>query len=244
MRQREIGCAKLVRRVATRWLGWIVRARTAAAWNVYPEGETSTVKYTELVDRLVARGVLRTPAIAGAFREVCREYFLPDDVVEWAGADQPLPIGHGQTNSQPYTVAFMFELLQPEAGQNVLDVGCGSGWTTALLAEIVGAGGSVIGTERIQELVQYARIRIQNLEIENTSIIHTPVTLGCPEKAPFDRILVSAASPEIPSQLVDQLVTGGIMVIPVRHSIFKIRKTAQGTHCEEHPGFSFVPLIY
>ena len=202
------------------------------------------MKYLELVDRLVARGVLRTPTIARAFREVRREYFLPDNVVEWAGADEPLPIGHGQTNSQPYTVAFMFELLQPEAGQEILDVGCGSGWTTALLAGIVGAGGSVVGTERIEELVQFARDRIDNLGVENASIIHTPVALGCPKEAPFDRILVSAASPEVPSQLVDQLANDGIMVIPVRHSIFKVRKTAQGIHCEEHPGFSFVPLIY
>jgi len=202
------------------------------------------VKYLELVDRLVALGVLRTPNIARAFREVRREYFLPDDLVEWAGADQPLPIGQGQTNSQPYTVAFMFELLQPEAGQEILDVGCGSGWTTALLAGIVGAGGSVIGTERIEELVQFARVRIDNLEVENASIIHTPVGLGCPKKAPFDRILVSAASPEVPSELVDQLANDGIMVIPVQHSIFKVSKTAQGIHCEEHSGFSFVPLIY
>jgi protein-L-isoaspartate(D-aspartate) O-methyltransferase len=201
------------------------------------------VNYAALVERLVARRVLRTPAIVRAFREVRREHFLSDDVVEWAGEDHPLPIGHGQTNSQPYTVAFMFELLQPEAGQNVLDVGCGSGWTTALLAEIVGAGGSVIGTERISELAQYAEIRIESLGIENTSIMHTPTVLGRPAKAPFDRILVSAAAQEVPSQLVDQLAVGGIMVIPVRHSIFKIEKTSQGTRREEHPGFSFVPLI-
>ena len=201
------------------------------------------MNYAALVERLVARRVLRTPAIVRAFREVRREHFLSDDVVEWAGEDHPLPIGHGQTNSQPYTVAFMFELLQPEAGQNVLDVGCGSGWATALLAEIVGAGGSVIGTERISELAQYAQIRIESLGIENTSIMHTPTALGRPAKAPFDRILVSAAAQEVPSQLVDQLAVGGIMVIPVRHSIFKIEKTSQGTRREEHPGFSFVPLI-
>ena len=167
----------------------------------------------------------------------------PDDVVEWAGADQPLPIGHGQTNSQPYTVAFMFELLQPGVDQDVLDVGCGSGWTSALLAEIVGTGGSVIGTERIEELAQKAEARIQALGIAHTSILHTPSVLGCPEKAPFDRILVSAAAQEIPSQLLDQLATGGIMVIPVQSSIFKIEKTSQDILIEEHPGFAFVPLV-
>jgi protein-L-isoaspartate(D-aspartate) O-methyltransferase len=161
-------------------------------------------KYDALIEQLVARRVLTTPDIARAFRKARREHFLPADVVEWAGEDHPLPIGHGQTNSQPYTVAFMFELLQPEADQTVLDVGCGSGWTTAMLAEIVGSGGRVIGTERI---------------------------------------LVSAAAQEVPPQLVDQLAVDAILVIPVRHSIFKITKTSQGTRSEEHTGFSFVPLV-
>lgn len=201
------------------------------------------MNYLELIDQLAARGVLQTPAIERAFRDVRREHFLPEELVRWAGEDQPLPIGHSQTNSQPYTVAFMFELLQPTEGQKILDVGCGSGWTPALLASIVGAGGQVIGTERIRELAEEARANITGLGFENALIMHTPTTLGCPEEAPFDRILVSAAAPDIPTKLVDQLATGGIMVIPVRHSILKIENTAQGIRTEEHPGFSFVPLI-
>ena len=200
-------------------------------------------KYDALIEQLVARRVLTTPDIARAFRKARREHFLPADVVEWAGEDHPLPIGHGQTNSQPYTVAFMFELLQPGADQNVLDVGCGSGWTTAMLAEIVGSGGRVIGTERIVELAQGARDAIRGLGIDNASIRYTPGVLGYPEEAPYDRILVSAAAQEVPPQLVDQLAVDGILVIPVRHSIFKVTKTSQGTRSEEHTGFSFVPLV-
>ena len=201
------------------------------------------MKYTALVEQLVARHVLISPAVVSAFREVRREHFLPDNLIELAGEDHPLPIGHGQTNSQPYTVAFMLELLQPGADQIVLDVGCGSGWTSALLAKIVGSSGSVIGTERILELAQKAQFRIQHLGIENTRIVHTPSVLGWPAKAPFDRILVSAAAEEIPPLLLDQLAMDGIMVLPVQHSIYRIRKTSGGIRKEEYPGFSFVPLI-
>jgi len=201
------------------------------------------MKYSALVDNLVGQRVLRTSVILRAFREIQREHFLPEDVLEWAGEDRPLPIGQGQTNSQPYTVAFMLELLQPRAGHKVLDVGCGSGWTSALLAEIVGPAGSVIGTERLQKLAQECQLRIRRQGIENVSIIHTPSGLGCPENAPFDRILVSAAAQEMPSQLIDQLAMGGIMVIPVQHSIVKMEKAPQGILKQEHTGFSFVPLI-
>jgi len=199
--------------------------------------------YDELIDALVARGVLQTPAIVHAFREMRREYFLPADEVQWAAADQPLPIGYGQTNSQPYTVAFMLELLHPMDGQSVLDVGCGSGWTPALLSSIVGAGGGVTGTECIRELADWARANIDKLGIGNAQILYTPTTLGCPDKAPFDRILVSAAAQDLPGELVEQLAEGGRMVIPVRHSIFEVEKTARGVRSEEYPGFAFVPLI-
>ena len=200
-------------------------------------------KYDALIEQLVARRVLETADIARAFRKMRREHFLPADVVEWAGEDHPLSIGHGQTNSQPYTVAFMLELLQPGADQNVLDVGCGSGWTTAMLADIIGAGGRVIGTERIAELAQSAGEAIRRLGIENANIMHTPAILGYPPEAPYDRILVSAAAQTVPSQLVEQLAMGGILVIPVRHSIFKLEKSPQGLRSEEHTGFSFVPLV-
>jgi protein-L-isoaspartate(D-aspartate) O-methyltransferase len=201
------------------------------------------MKYAALVERLVARRMLRTPAIVRAFRTVGREHYLPAEMAGSAGEDHPLPIGHGQTNSQPYTVAFMLELLQPQADQRVLDVGCGSGWTTALLANIVGAGGEVIGTERIDDLAWRAFVRMQKNGIENAHVLHTPEVLGCPDQAPFDRILVSAAAQVLPPQLVEQLATDGIMVIPVRQSIFKVIKTPQGLRSEEYPGFSFVPLI-
>ncbi|NHN37132.1 protein-L-isoaspartate O-methyltransferase [Pseudomaricurvus alcaniphilus] len=199
--------------------------------------------YLELVQQLEQRQVLSTPAIIAAFRAMRRDKFLPADVVEFAGEDHPLPIGHGQTNSQPYTVAFMLELLQPRAGQRILDVGCGSGWTTVLLAHIVGATGQVIGTERVAELAGRARQRINAAAIDNACIEHTPEQMGYPQRQPYDCILVSAAATQLPAELVEQLAEGGVMVIPVQHSIYRIEKTATGLASDEYPGFSFVPLL-
>lgn len=201
------------------------------------------MNYPELVEQLERRQVLRSPAIIRAFKDVRREKFLPADQAAFAGEDHPLSIGHGQTNSQPYTVAFMLELLQPEAGQKVLDVGCGSGWTTALLGHIVGAEGTVIGTERIDDLADQARARVEMVAPNNARVLHTPSQLGYRQAAPYDRILVSASAVELPQELVDQLAVGATMVIPVLHSIWRISKTATGVHTEEYPGFSFVPLI-
>lgn len=199
--------------------------------------------YPALVEQLVARDVLRTPSVIEAFREVRRESYLPRDVIEYAGEDRPLAIGHGQTNSQPYTVAFMLELLQPGAGDRILDVGCGSGWTTALLAYIVGERGAITGTERVADLAERAKLRIESAAIDNAEILYTPDTLGWPDLAPYDRILVSAAANNLPDPLVDQLEVGGIMVIPIQHSICRITKSDTSIETEEYPGFSFVPLI-
>ena len=155
-----------------------------------------------------------------------------------AYGDYPLPIGHGQTISQPYTVAYMLELLQPERGDRVLDVGSGSGWTAALLASIVGPDGRVWGTEIIPELVEFGRANLAKYNFKNATI-ERAAGLGLPEHAPYDKILVSAAADDVPDSLLDQLAPGGIMVIPIKTSVWKITHTER----EEHPGFAFVPLI-
>ena len=196
--------------------------------------------YSELIEHFVQRGTLRTPAIIEAFRQVSREDFLPAEVRAFAGEDHPFCIGHGQTNSQPYTVALMLEMLQPGSGQRILDVGCGSGWTTALLAHIVGAGGQVTGTEIIAELAQLAAARCRD---ENVHIIHTPSGIGCSDQAPYDRILVSAAASRLPDTLLEQLSAEGTLVIPIGHSIYRFEKHAGNITQSEFPGFSFVPLI-
>ena len=157
--------------------------------------------------------------------------------------DMALSIGHGQTISQPFTVAFMLEKLHPVEGDNVLDIGSGSGWTTALLAQIVGDDGQVTGLEIVPELVEFGRKNLQKYNFRNASIKQAENgVLGIPGEK-FDRILVSAAATTLPEELTQQLKPGGTLVVPVRNSIFKITKSPNGgISLEEFPGFVFVPL--
>lgn len=180
----------------------------------------------------------RTPRIIEAFRAIDRKDFVATEYWDEAYADHPLPIGHGQTISQPYTVAYMLELLRPERGDRVLDVGSGSGWTTALLANIVGPDGRVWGTEIIPELVEFGRANLIKYNFKNATI-ERAAGLGLPEHAPYDKILVSASADELPGEFMNQLAPDGTMVIPIKTSVWKITHTER----EEHPGFAFVPLI-
>ncbi len=178
-----------------------------------------------------------------ALAAVPRAHYLPPEVRIHADLDQALPIGWGSTNSQPWTVAYMLRLLDPRPGMKVLDVGAGSGWTTDLLAWLVGAGGRVIGTEIIAELVRRNRsvLRAPNAEI----LVARPGELGAPAEAPFDRILVSADPQQLPAQLVAQLAPGGRMVIPVSGRML-IVSVPDGGRPEVHraPGeFRFVRLV-
>ncbi len=190
--------------------------------------------------------------ITRAFKKIKREDFLLPEDKSKAKINAALPIGHGQTISQPATVAFMLELLQPKAGDKILDVGSGSGWTTALLAEIVGKRGKVYGIERILELKNFSE---QNMSKYNfikkgrVIIIHGNGYAGLPEYAPFDKILVSAAAVKTPPQLLAQLKVKGKMVIPIgkqykNQEIVLYEKTGKNKFKIEHfPGFVFVPLL-
>jgi len=201
---------------------------------------------TKLVELLHTEGVLNTPHILKAFQNVDRRNFVPPAYEEEAYADHALPIGHGQTISQPYTVAFMLALLAPQEGEKILDVGSGSGWTTALLGSIVGNEGEVIGLEIVPELVEMGQDNLLQYPALNARIEAASAgTLGLPDKAPFVRILVSAENTKIPQELVEQLVIGGVMVVPINSAIVKIVKTS-GTEYEEerHEGFAFVPLVH
>lgn len=183
--------------------------------------------------------------IREVMREVDRAGFLPPRQRVHAGMDIPLPIGHGQTNSQPTTVAIMLELLEVRPGDRVLDVGCGSGWTTALLARLVGDAGRVIGVERIPALTEFGRSNLAPLNLPNAEIRQaTHGVFGLPEEAPFDRILVSAEADELPGELVDQLSEGGILIVPVAGVMMKVRRNASGEPTvTRHGGFRFVPLL-
>lgn len=182
--------------------------------------------------------------IEEALTRVDRINFIPDNLKYMAGADMPLPIGYNQTISQPSTVEMMLEWLDVQTGDKALDIGSGSGWTTALLSDLVGQKGRVYAVERVPELVAFGRDNIERLGIKNASFHKSSKKLGLPAEAPFDRILVSASADKLPNELVDHLKPGGKLVIPVRNSIFEIYKNPNGkVQSTEHPGFVFVPLI-
>lgn len=187
--------------------------------------------------------VLRTSEIKKAFEKIDRVDFVPEDYKEEAYEDYPLPIGFEQTISQPTTVAFMLELLDVKPNSQVLDVGSGSGYTTALMA-VVAAKGSVLGLEIIPELAQMGKINIAKYKFPNAKIEYNDGnSILTADVKKFDRILVSAAAKEIPQNLLNILKPGGIMVIPVGRSLFKIIKKENGENeISEYPGFAFVEL--
>lgn len=200
--------------------------------------------FISLIKNLKDRGMLENKKFFNAFTKIDRKNFITKELQDFAYEDEPLTIGEGQTISQPYTVAFMFNLLKPKKGDKILDVGSGSGYTTALLAEIVGEEGKIIGVELIPELVAFGNKNIEKYNLENAEINQAGEILGFSEKAPYDKILVSATTYEIPQDLLQQLKVGGVMVIPIGHDIWKIKKKSNNNlKIEKHHGFSFVPLV-
>lgn len=199
------------------------------------------------IDQLIAEGYLKTERIIEAFRQVPREFFLPEEMRDQANLNVPLPIRFGQTISQPLTVAFMLELLQPQKGQRILDIGTGSGWQAALLAHIVGEGGRVIGIERIPQLVQFGKKNAEKFGFTHLDIRFGDGTQGLQKDAPFDRIVVAAASKEIPEALLRDLRSPGRLVMPIgewEQAMVLAVKDAHGhISRQSFPGFQFVPLI-
>ncbi len=200
---------------------------------------------TSLVQHLITTRTLTTKRIITAFRSIDRKDFVLSEYQDDAYLDTSLPIGYKQTISQPTTVAIMFELLQPKKGEKILDVGSGSGWTTALLAHIVGTKGKVYGVERVPELVRFSKENIKKYKRKNSAIMQASEELGYPQHAPYDKILVSAACDAIPRELLDQLKVKGVMIIPIDHALHKVQKVSQTkTKIEVVEGFAFVPLIH
>ncbi len=180
-------------------------------------------------------------AVDRAFAAHPREGFLPRALRRRASYDGPLQIAAGQTSSQPRTVADMLRLLDVRTGQRVLDVGSGSGWTTALLAHLVGPTGEVRGVELEPELVRNGCDNLAATGQPWAAITAaTPGVLGDPAGAPWDRILVSAEPAELPAELVDQLAGDGRMVIPVAGTMLLV--TNPGARVTEHGRYRFVPL--
>ena len=200
-----------------------------------------------LVKDLIGQGYLRNPEIINAFYMVKRRDFLPENVKDKEAVNAPLHIGYGQTNSQPMTVAFMLEVLQPEEGDRILDVGSGSGWQTALLAEIVGDQGHVYAIERIEELKKFGEENLKKYKFINITHTYGDGSKGLRAYAPYDKIIVAAAAREIPQALIDQLKVGGRLVIPIGDAVQDIvvveKQAPDKIKTKSYPGFQFVPLI-
>lgn len=192
-------------------------------------------------------------SVAEAFAQVSRALFLPEEERDSASSNVPLPIGDGQTNSQPSTVADMLRLLDPQPGDRVLDIGAGSGWTTALLSVLVGPSGHVTGVERHHHLIARARkaLSLASADIDDVAgavqiRAATAGVLGQPEAGPFDRILVSAEGESLPPELTRQLAIGGVMVIPVQGEMLRVERTGpddEDVVVTRHGWYRFVPLI-
>lgn len=185
-------------------------------------------------------------ALAAVFRSVDRQDFVVDDHESKAYDDEPLPIGENQTISQPSTVAFTLSLLGVTEGDDVLDVGCGSGYTTALLAEIVGDTGSVKGVEIRDSLVSFGRQNLDRYAYENAHVEKAREgVLGDPNNT-YDRVLVSAAATKFPEALLGQVRDKGVIVIPVKDEVWQVRRTAEefeACSINRYQGFRFVPLV-
>jgi protein-L-isoaspartate(D-aspartate) O-methyltransferase len=185
----------------------------------------------------------RADDVADAMRVLARERFLLAEQRDHAHEDHPLPLWHGQTSSQPSTVAAMLRLLQVPTGARLLDVGAGSGWTTALLARLVGPDGQVLGLELDPELADWGAANLDACGLPWARIEPaTPGALGRPVEGGWDRILVSAAARRLPSALVDQLGDDGRMVIPVRSTMHLVVRRAGRTEVSTHGSYTFVPL--
>jgi protein-L-isoaspartate(D-aspartate) O-methyltransferase len=180
-------------------------------------------------------------AVRAAFAATPRRDFLPRGVRRRAAHDGPLSIAAGQTNSQPRTVDDMLRLLDVRPGQRVLDVGAGSGWTTALLAHLVGPTGVVLGLELEPELVTFGGANLARTGRDWATIrAATPGVLGDPDGAPWDRILVSAMAQALPTVLVDQLADDGVLVVPADGTMLRVHNP--GPVVTEHGRYRFVPL--
>jgi protein-L-isoaspartate(D-aspartate) O-methyltransferase len=194
-------------------------------------------------DQIVGRGV-KDEQVLAAMRKVPRHEFLPEAIRSMAYQDSALPLGEGQTMSQPYMVALMSELMDLTGTERVLEIGTGSGYQAAVLSELCG---KVYTVERIKLLADRARATLDRLGYRSVAIKVYDGTYGWKDMAPFDAIMVTAGSPDIPAPLLDQLKEGGRLVIPVGErygqTLLKVVKTAQGPITERSIPCTFVPLI-
>jgi protein-L-isoaspartate(D-aspartate) O-methyltransferase len=201
------------------------------------------VRLKMVEEQVVSRGI-KDPRVIAAMRKVPRHLFVEEALQNQAYSDRPLPIGEKQTISQPYMVAVMTEALQLTGREKVLEIGAGSGYQTAILAEIAR---KVFSIERILSLTMKARTLLLDLGYANVEMTFSDGTQGWVRESPFDAIIVTAGSPDIPQPLVDQLAIGGRLVIPVGddsvQDLLRVTKTEEGIKREDLGGCRFVKLI-
>lgn len=202
-------------------------------------------KRESMIEEIKGMGI-KDGKVLKALEEIHRHLFVPKDFINQAYLDMPLSIGYNQTISQPYTVAFMLENLELKKGDKVLEIGTGSGYNAALIAHIVKPG-IVYTTEIIPELVEFAKKNINKTKLKNIKVIHGDGSIGYKKAAPFNAIIVTAGSPEIPKPLLQQLKVNGILVAPVGGSfgqeMIKIKKSSKDKFRRENLGsFVFVKL--
>lgn len=212
-----------------------------------------------LIKELIQGGYLKNPILIEAFEKIDRADFVPENLKNEAYLNQPLPIGFGQTISQPLTVAFMLELLEPKTDEKILDVGAGSGWVSTLLAQIVGEKGKVVAIERIPELYEFSKKNVAKynflaphrtegsgagIEKGIVELICGDASKGYAKGAPYDKIIAAAAAEEVPAVWKEELKIGGRLVMPFGNRIVVLDKVGPKEFEEkEFFGFSFVPLI-
>ncbi len=202
------------------------------------------IERERMVETHLKKRGIRNSRVLEAFKRVPRHHFIPKNLADQAYTDGPLPIGKSQTISQPYMVAIMTQSAEIVPGNRVLEIGTGSGYQSAILAEL---GAKVYTIERVSVLCEQARETLLRLNYQD---IHTRAgngTLGWEEEAPFDAILVTAGAPEIPKPLLDQLAIGGRLVIPLEEDysqvLYIVRRSQEGFHRERGERCTFVPLI-
>jgi len=199
-----------------------------------------------LVQRLKQEGRIHSKTVEEAFLRIPRELFVPESMRSQAYLDTPLSIGYGQTISAPHMVAIMVEALDLKPGQKILEVGAGSGYHAAIVATLVAPNGHVYTIERIPQLADFAKRNLEEAGIENVTVVVGDGSQGLPEYAPFDRIYVTCAAPDIPSPLVEQLQDPGRLLIPVGRMYCElelVEKKDGEIYYRDLGGCAFVPLI-